>query len=79
MDCSPDAGVVTALVKTHAVNYIELASMVFDIVAYTPLMGIEARREVVEAMEERKAVDKVREARARMSVEKVKKVFGLME
>ena len=67
------------MVKTHAVNYIELASMVFDIVAYAPLMAAEARKEVVEAMEEKKIEDKVRRARARLSVNKVKKVFGLME
>ena len=43
--------VVNGLVKTQAERYIELPSMVFDLMPYIPLLGEQARREVSEHIE----------------------------
>ena len=58
-----------------------MASMVFDLLPYVPLMGEEARREVSSHLEVKvsEVSDKIRKARASLSLHKVNKVLGVLK
>ena len=67
--------------KTQAERYVELPSMVFDLLPYIPLLGEDARKQVSVHIEGKvtEVADPIRRARARLGSLKLNKVLGFLK
>ena len=74
---SPDA--FRNQVTLYAERYIELSSMVFDLYPFIPFLSEEDKREIVVSLEAKVITEPQRVARSRLSIAKVKKVFGFLK
>lgn len=75
-----DTNAFKAAMLTHAERYFELASMIFDLQPYVPLISEDAKQEIITALEAKLSTiaDVHRQARALITLYKVRKVFGVM-
>ena len=73
-----EAGCAKSLMLTHAERYLELPSMIFDLLPFISFLNDSARSDIIGVLHAKSAIisDPLRQSRALISVYKVRKVFG---
>ena len=77
---SPDSIAYKTLIAIYAERYIELTSMIFDLYPFIPFLSQTLRQGVFEELKDKveKIEKEISKARARVTLWKVRKVFGLI-